>query len=88
MTGQLVNELSCVESGERSESGEEFTKLQVHIGAGVATYMLSDLETSLTEEIEKRSDVLGRNAIFKKQSKISRLPKYLATSFVRYIYSI
>lgn len=35
------------------------------------------LKVSLEGEIEKRSEVLGRNAVFKKVSKINRLPSYL-----------
>lgn len=42
------------------------------------------MEISLTGEIEKFSDVLGRNAVFKKSSKVNKLPSYLCVQFVRF----
>lgn len=42
------------------------------------------LDISLTGELEKFSEVLQRNAVFKKTSKINRLPSYLCIQFVRF----
>jgi ubiquitin carboxyl-terminal hydrolase 14 len=40
----------------------------------------------LEEKIEKQSPVLGRDAVYTKKSKISRLPKYLTVHFVRFFW--
>ncbi|KAJ3101155.1 Ubiquitin carboxyl-terminal hydrolase 14 [Phlyctochytrium planicorne] len=61
-----------------------FRQLKVNIGAGVSTYMLTDLQQGFTEKIEKNSESLGRTAIYTQVSKISRLPKYLTINFVRF----
>lgn len=50
----------------------------------VSTYMVSEIGNGLIEKIEKNSPTLGRNAIFTKTSKISRLPRYLTINFVRF----
>lgn len=42
------------------------------------------LDISLTGELEKFSEVLQRNAVFKKTSKINKLPSYLCIQFVRF----
>ncbi|KAL7773692.1 hypothetical protein CFE70_003658 [Pyrenophora teres f. teres 0-1] len=42
------------------------------------------LAAGLKEQIEKRSEVLGRNALYTKTSKIARLPKHLPIHFVRF----
>ena len=36
--------------------------------------------------VEKYSEVLGRNAIWKKHSRISRLPVYLCVQFMRFFW--
>jgi hypothetical protein len=41
---------------------------------------------TLKEEIEKRSEVLGRNAVFQKEGEITRLPYYLNVQFVRFFW--
>jgi len=38
------------------------------------------------EKSKKNSDMLGRNAVYKKVQKISRLPGYLTVQFVRFIW--
>jgi ubiquitin carboxyl-terminal hydrolase 14 len=35
------------------------------------------IELSMVGDIEKNSEVLGRNAVFKKTSKVNKLPSYL-----------
>lgn len=67
-----------------SQTNEVFTKLAVNIGAGVSTYMQTDLLAGLTQPIEKNSPTLGRSAQYTQTSRISRLPFYLVTSFVRF----
>ena len=38
--------------------------------------------------LEKRSEVLGRNATWSKQQRINRLPKYLCVQFMRFYWKL
>ena len=52
-------------------------KVQIsHLGAG--------LELGLNSEVEKHSEVLGRNAVWNKVSRVDRLPKYLCVQMMRF----
>lgn len=42
------------------------------------------LKISLSGDLEKYSDSLGRNALFSKTSKIAKLPNYICIQFVRF----
>lgn len=47
--------------------------------------LLSVLQ-KLQEQLTKNSETLGRDAVYTKTSKISRLPAYLTVNFVRFQY--
>lgn len=89
MAGKFESVMECDEPAAK-EGGEEpvksedlFFKLNCHIN--VETNHLRDgLAAGLKEQIEKRSEVLGRNALYTKTSKIARLPKHLPIHFVRF----
>jgi ubiquitin carboxyl-terminal hydrolase 14 len=89
MSGRFESVMECDEPGAK-EGGEEsvtsedlFFKLNCHIN--VETNHLRDgLAAGLKEQIEKRSEVLGRNALYTKTSRIARLPKHLPIHFVRF----
>jgi ubiquitin carboxyl-terminal hydrolase 14 len=89
MAGKFESVMECDEEAAK-EGGEEpvhsvdtFFKLNCHINAD--TNHLSDgLAAGLKEQIEKRSEVLGRDAMYTKTSRISRLPKYLPVHFMRF----
>lgn len=89
MAGRFESTMECDESAAK-DGGEEpvksedlFFKLNCHIN--VETNHLRDgLAAGLKEQIEKRSEVLGRNAVYTKTSKIARLPKHLPVHFVRF----
>jgi ubiquitin carboxyl-terminal hydrolase 14 len=89
MAGKFESTMECDEPAAK-EGGEEpvfseelFLKLNCHIN--VETNHLRDgLAAGLKEQIEKRSEVLGRNAIYTKTSRIARLPKHLPVHFVRF----
>ena len=49
-------------------------------------YLQSGLRSRLQETITKHSAKLGRDAVYRKECKISRLPAYLSTQFVRFQY--
>ncbi|KAL6710836.1 deubiquitinating enzyme [Coniothyrium glycines] len=89
MAGKFESVMECdepaaKEGGEESVKSEDtFFKLNCHIN--VETNHLRDgLAAGLKEQIEKRSEVLGRNALYTKTSKIARLPKHLPVHFVRF----
>ncbi|KAH7122385.1 ubiquitin C-terminal hydrolase-like protein [Dendryphion nanum] len=89
MAGKFETVMECdepaaKEGGEEPVRGEDtFFKLNCHIN--VETNHLRDgLAAGLKEQIEKRSEVLGRDAVYTKTSRISRLPKYLPVHFVRF----
>jgi ubiquitin carboxyl-terminal hydrolase 14 len=89
MSGKFESIMECDEPAAK-EGGEEpvfsedlFLKLNCHIN--VETNHLRDgLAAGLKEQIEKRSEVLGRNAIYTKTSRIARLPQHLPVHFVRF----
>jgi len=89
MSGRFESIMECDEPAAK-EGGEEpvfsedlFLKLNCHIN--VETNHLRDgLAAGLKEQIEKRSEVLGRNAVYTKTSRIARLPKHLPVHFVRF----
>jgi ubiquitin carboxyl-terminal hydrolase 14 len=58
---------------------EEVLKLSCHIDNNNKPIdSLSDgLEISLSGQMEKNSEVLGRNALFDKTSRVNKLPSYL-----------
>ncbi|KAF2464898.1 cysteine proteinase [Lindgomyces ingoldianus] len=89
MAGKFESVMECDEPAAK-EGGEDpvhskdtFFKLNCHIS--VETNHLRDgLAAGLKEQIEKRSEVLGRDATYTKTSRIARLPKYLPVHFVRF----
>jgi ubiquitin carboxyl-terminal hydrolase 14 len=89
MSGEFSSELVCDEPDAR-EAGEQpiiskdsFLKLNCHINA-TTNHLRDGIVNGLREQLEKRSEVLGRDATYTKTSKISRLPKYLTVHFVRF----
>ncbi|KAJ3116174.1 Ubiquitin carboxyl-terminal hydrolase 14 [Physocladia obscura] len=85
-TGETVSTMTCVDAPTEPAKIEvgSFRQLKANIGAGVSTYMLTDLENNFVETIEKHSETLGRTATYKKVTKVSRLPAYLTVNFVRF----
>ncbi|KAJ2994011.1 hypothetical protein NUW58_g1668 [Xylaria curta] len=91
MSGEFSSELVCDEpaAGEGGEqpiiSKDAFLKLNCHIDA-TTNHLRDGIVNGLKEQLEKRSEVLGRDATYTKTSKISRLPKYLTVHFVRFFW--
>jgi ubiquitin carboxyl-terminal hydrolase 14 len=50
----------------------------------VSTYLTTEIGNGLVEKINKNCPSLGRDAVYTKTSKISRLPKYLTINFIRF----
>ncbi|KAI1755837.1 ubiquitin carboxyl-terminal hydrolase-like protein [Xylaria castorea] len=87
MSGEFTSELVCdEEGGEQPVAGKDaFLKLNCHIDA-TTNHLRDGIVNGLKEKLEKRSEVLGRDATYTKTSKISRLPKYLTVHFVRFFW--
>ncbi|XP_047031067.1 ubiquitin carboxyl-terminal hydrolase 14 [Helicoverpa zea] len=84
--GTLDVELVCAEAEEApSRTTETFLQLSCFISQDVK-YLQSGLRSKMSEQITKMSQTLGRDAIYTKTSKISRLPAYLTVQFVRFYY--
>lgn len=79
--------MKCIEAEdeEPSKSKENFLQLSCFINQEVK-YMHSGLRLRLNEQLTKRSATLDRDAVYTKQSLISRLPAYLTINFVRFQY--
>ncbi len=89
MSGEFESIMECDDPAAK-EAGEEpiksvdrFFKLNCHISADT-NHLRDGLMAGLKEQIEKQSSSLGRNAMYTKTSRISRLPKYLTVHFVRF----
>ncbi len=91
MGGEFESTLECddpaaVEAGEKAVTTREpFIKLSCHIDSQT-NHLRDGIVNGLKEQIEKKSEVLGRDATYTKTSKISRLPKYLTVHFVRFFW--
>ncbi|KAJ6113274.1 hypothetical protein N7523_006591 [Penicillium sp. IBT 18751x] len=91
MAGQFDSITECDEPGakdageEPSKSSDVFFKLDCHIGKET-NHLQDGIMEGLREQIEKQSPTLNRNALYTKQSRISRLPKYLTVHFVRFFW--
>lgn len=85
--GEFEVAMKCEEAEEEPESKsvEKFYQLSCFIEKDVK-YMQTGLKNRLEEHITKNSPSLSRDAIYKKSSKIKRLPGYLAIQFVRFYY--
>ena len=85
--GKYETETKCGESTEEKVeySSETFLKLRCFIDKD--TRHISDgINKSLTENIEKRSNILGRNAVWNKKRSISQLPQYITVQLVRFFW--
>lgn len=91
MAGSFASTTECDEvaardGGEEPVKGEDtFLKLDCHITAST-NHLKDGILAGLEEKLEKNSEILGRDAVYTKKSKISRLPKYLTVHFVRFFW--
>lgn len=91
MAGEFTSSMECDEE-EATKGGEKpiisrdlFTKLNCHID-GQTNHLRDGILSALSEKLEKKSEVLDRDATYTKRSKISRAPKYLTVHFVRFFW--
>ncbi|UKZ84668.1 uncharacterized protein TrAFT101_000567 [Trichoderma asperellum] len=91
MAGRFTSVLECDEEEARNggetaiTSSDAFYKLDCHIDSQT-NHLRDGILAALSEQLEKRSEVLGRDATYTKKSKISRAPKYLTVHFVRFFW--
>lgn len=87
LAGEYDVTMKCEEAPEEQEtkSTEKFYQLSCFIEKEVK-YMHTGLRGRLEEAITKHSPTLGRDALYKKSSKLKRLPGYLAIQFVRFYF--
>uniref|UniRef100_A0A6M2DS33 Ubiquitin carboxyl-terminal hydrolase n=1 Tax=Xenopsylla cheopis TaxID=163159 RepID=A0A6M2DS33_XENCH len=80
-------EMKCTESEleEPTKSKENVLQLSCFISTEVK-YLQLGLKSKMHEQISKFSSSMGRDAIYTKNSFISRLPAYLTIQFVRFNY--
>ena len=85
MSGTITSTLTCDESPDEPviTATEPFLKLNCHI-TNSTSFMADGILAALSEKLEKRSDILGRDAVWTKTFKVTRLPKYLVVHFVRF----
>ncbi|PIO56190.1 hypothetical protein TELCIR_22415, partial [Teladorsagia circumcincta] len=77
----------CLESDEEPKqvTSEEFYQLSCFLSPEVR-YIQSGIKEKLSGEIEKMSNVLGRNAKWERNVLIDRLPAYVSVQMVRFFY--
>ncbi|KAJ5825252.1 Peptidase C19 ubiquitin carboxyl-terminal hydrolase 2 [Penicillium riverlandense] len=87
LAGKFDSITECDEATgeEPNKSSDVFYKLDCHIGKET-NHLQDGIMAGLEEQIEKQSPSLGRNAVYTKRSRISRLPKYLTVHFVRFFW--
>merc|ERR1712228_1001779 len=85
--GQFETKTICTESEEEPESKvtEKFIKLQCFIDIN-SRHINDGIKKGFTENVEKNSNKLGRNAIWTKTKSISVLPKYISVQLVRFFW--
>ncbi|ODA78936.1 hypothetical protein RJ55_04526 [Drechmeria coniospora] len=91
MSGAFSSMMECDEAEARNggetaiASSDGFSKLNCHIDSST-NHLRDGILAALSEKLEKKSEVLGRDASYTKTSKISRAPKYLTVHFVRFFW--
>eukprot|EP00124_Ichthyophonus_hoferi_P001959 Ihof_evm2s119 gene=Ihof_evmTU2s119 len=86
-TYELDSRLKCQEAEDEEEIKQttDGQVLQCNISLQV-NFMAQGLKENMVGSLEKYSPSLSRNAVYNKNSKISRLPAYLTIEFVRFFW--
>jgi len=85
--GQFETKTICTESDDEPQLNvtEKFIKLQCFIDSD-SRHINDGIKKGFTENVEKNSNKLGRNAIWTKTKSISVLPKYIPVQLVRFFW--
>ncbi|GLD93862.1 hypothetical protein PINS_up002467 [Pythium insidiosum] len=82
---EMSERLECAESDMETPVTKTEKALKLVCNITIETNHVSEgIKIGLEGAIEKHSDVLGRNAQWKKTLRINRLPKYLCVQFMRF----
>ncbi|RMD43141.1 hypothetical protein DV735_g2018, partial [Chaetothyriales sp. CBS 134920] len=68
------------------EKDESFLKIDCHLSNNEIRHLSEGIKAGLRETLEKRSETLGKDAVYVKESAISRLPKYLTVHMIRFFW--
>ena len=84
---ELESTTKCLESEDEPDKKEKENELQLSCFINqTVSHIYSGIKNKMTETINKRSEILGRDADFQKSSLICRLPGYLCVQLVRFSY--
>jgi ubiquitin carboxyl-terminal hydrolase 14 len=87
MGGRFETVTKCdeVPEEEATHGSEAFKDMKCNIKIDT-NHLREGISIGLNEQIEKRSETLGRDAMYTKTSRISRLPKYLPVHLMRFLW--
>ena len=89
---ELEERLSCPECGEEPEVVRKDTarKLVCNIQGGTVgenvSHLFEGLKLGLVGSLEKRSQILGRDAVWTKTSSVAKLSPYLCVQYMRFFW--
>ncbi|GAA5840585.1 hypothetical protein JCM11251_007620 [Rhodosporidiobolus azoricus] len=85
LTGEFEKTLKSDEAPneEPTVSKEKFLEVKCNISSAT-NYMMQGIAESMEQDVEKNSLSLGRQAVYKETTRISRLPSYLTVNLVRF----
>ncbi|KAK4049975.1 deubiquitinating enzyme [Microbotryomycetes sp. JL201] len=85
LTGEMTKTLQSDEAPEEPPTTSKDTFLDIKCNISSTTnFMMSGIVEGLESTLEKTSPTLGRQAVYKEKSRISRLPSYLTINLVRF----
>ncbi|CAL8463183.1 g2717 [Coccomyxa elongata] len=84
---ETQSRLVCEESGEAIEETGTLYELKCNITLEV-NHLTEGIRLGLQDDREKNSDALGRLALFKGSSVITKLPPYLTVQMVRFFFKV
>lgn len=82
---EITTECLETEAEPATVSKDKLRRLQANITAEIS-FLHEGLKLGLEGEVEKNSDILGRNAMWKQTKRISVLPKYLTIQLNRFFW--
>lgn len=87
MSGRLRTAVSSPEAPEEGATTREegFYNLTCNISS-TTNYLVNGLKDGFTQQIEKNSPTLGRNAMYTSTSELSRAPAYLTVHLNRFFW--
>ncbi|KAI9635502.1 CNG04540-like protein [Dioszegia hungarica] len=82
---QLRTSQKCLDNVEETMTERSETVLKLECNISVTTnFLLSGIQESLSQQVEKSSPSLGRSASYLHQSRMAQLPQYLSVHMVRF----